>query len=100
MSDYINFQIGEKFPLPIKQQQDGGMFQIDANGIMFILQLSHNSSIFSWFFSKYGYLQHSSQIYRVISVLISSIAVSPLQKIFFSWIFLSSHFLPKFGSSL
>lgn len=45
MSDYINFQIGEKFPLPIKQQQDGGMFQIDANGIMFILQLSHTDII-------------------------------------------------------
>lgn len=45
MSDYTNFQIGEHFPLPIKNQQDGGMFQIDANGAMFILQLSHTDII-------------------------------------------------------
>ncbi|MCH3958267.1 MAG: hypothetical protein LKE51_01400 [Selenomonas sp.] len=45
MSDYTNFQIGEKFPLPIRTQQDGGMFQIDANGSMFILQLSHTDVI-------------------------------------------------------
>lgn len=42
---YTNFQIGEHFPLPIKNQQDGGMFQIDANGCMFILQLSHTDII-------------------------------------------------------
>ena len=45
MSDYMNFQVGEHFPLPIKNQQDGGMFQIDANGCMFILQLSHTDII-------------------------------------------------------
>lgn len=45
MSNYTNFQIGEKFPLPIKTQMDGGMFQIDANGCMFILQLSHTDVI-------------------------------------------------------
>ena len=45
MSDYINFQIGDKFPLPIRTQQDGGMFQIDANGCMFILQLSRTDII-------------------------------------------------------
>lgn len=45
MSDYMNFQIGDKFPLPIKTQQDGGMFQIDANGCMFILQLSRTDII-------------------------------------------------------
>ena len=45
MSDYTNFQVGEHFPLPIKNQQDGGMFQIDANGSMFILQLSHTDII-------------------------------------------------------
>ena len=45
MSNYANFQVGEKFPLPIKNQQDGGLFQIDANGCMFILQLSHHDVI-------------------------------------------------------
>lgn len=40
MSNYANFQVGEKFPMPIKTQMDGGMFQIDTNGCMFILQLS------------------------------------------------------------
>ena len=39
--DYTNFEIGQPFPLPIKAQGDGGLFQIDANGIMFILQLSN-----------------------------------------------------------
>lgn len=41
----INFQVGEKFPLPIKNQGDGGLFQIDANGCMFILQLSQTDVI-------------------------------------------------------
>lgn len=45
MSNYANFQVGEKFPLPIKNQQDGGLFQIDANGCMFILQLSRTDVI-------------------------------------------------------
>lgn len=45
MSDYTNFQVGEPFPLPIKNQLDGGMFQVDANGCMFILQLSHTDII-------------------------------------------------------
>ncbi len=45
MSNYANFQVGEKFPLPIKNQQDGGLFQIDANGCMFILQLSRHDVI-------------------------------------------------------
>ncbi len=45
MNSYANFQIGEKFPLPIKNQQDGGLFQIDANGCMFILQLSRHDVI-------------------------------------------------------
>ena len=45
MSNYENFQVGEKFPLPIKNQQDGGLFQIDANGCMFILQLSRHDVI-------------------------------------------------------
>ena len=40
MSEYTNFEIGQKFPLPIATQADGAMFQVDANGAMFILQLS------------------------------------------------------------
>ena len=43
--DYINFQVGEQFPLPIQAAGDGGMFQIDANGTMFILQLSKTDII-------------------------------------------------------
>lgn len=43
--DCINFQVGEKFPLPIQNQGDGGLFQIDANGCMFILQLSRTDVI-------------------------------------------------------
>lgn len=39
--DYTNFEIGQQFPLPIKAAGDGGLFQIDANGIMFILRLSN-----------------------------------------------------------
>lgn len=37
---YIQFQIGDKFPLPIHAQGDGGLFQYDCNGMMFILRLS------------------------------------------------------------
>jgi hypothetical protein len=43
--DYTNFQVGETFPLPIQAGSDGGLFQIDANGILFILQLSHTDII-------------------------------------------------------
>ena len=42
---YTNFQVGEKFPLPIQAAGDGGLFQIDANGMMFILQLSNTDVI-------------------------------------------------------
>ena len=42
---YTNFQVGEKFPLPIQSQGDGGLFQIDINGAMFILQLSRTDVI-------------------------------------------------------
>lgn len=45
MSDMINFQVGDMFPLPINAQGDGGLFQIDANGILFILQLSNTDVI-------------------------------------------------------
>lgn len=34
------FKVGEKFPLPIQSQGDGGLFQYDINGAMFILKLS------------------------------------------------------------
>ena len=45
MSEYTNFEIGQKFPMPITTQADGAMFQIDANGAMFILQLSRTDVI-------------------------------------------------------
>ena len=45
MNDYTSFEVGQKFPLPIRTQADGGMFQLDANGAMFILQLSHTDVI-------------------------------------------------------
>ena len=37
---YVNFQVGEKFPLVIKAAGDGGIFQYDINGAIFILKLS------------------------------------------------------------
>ena len=45
MSEYTNFEIGQKFPMPITTQADGAMFQVDANGAMFILQLSRTDVI-------------------------------------------------------
>ncbi len=42
---YTDFQIGEKFPLPIRQQGEGGLFQVDANGAMFILHLAKSDMI-------------------------------------------------------
>ena len=42
---YTNFQVGEKFPLPIKNQGEGGLFQVDVNGAMFILQLAKSDII-------------------------------------------------------
>lgn len=42
---YTNFQVGEKFPLPNRSQGDGGLFQVDVNGAMFILQLSKSDII-------------------------------------------------------
>ena len=45
MSEYTNFEVGQKFPLPIATQADGAMFQVDANGAMFILQLSRTDVI-------------------------------------------------------
>ena len=42
---YTNFQIGEKFPLLIRQQGEGGLFQVDVNGAMFILQLAKSDII-------------------------------------------------------
>jgi hypothetical protein len=43
--NYINFQVGEKFPLPIAASGDGGSFQIDRNGMMFLLQMSRTDII-------------------------------------------------------
>ncbi|EKU72292.1 hypothetical protein [Selenomonas sp. F0473] len=45
MSESVNFSVGEPFPLPILAQADGGMFQADKNGIMFLLQLSRTDAI-------------------------------------------------------
>ena len=45
MSEYTNFEVGQKFPMPIATQADGAMFQVDANGAMFILQLSRTDVI-------------------------------------------------------
>lgn len=42
---YTNFEVGETFPLPIAARGDGGLFQVDANGAMFILQLSRTDVI-------------------------------------------------------
>ena len=54
MSNYQSFTVGEPFPLPIVHQADGGMFQVDGSGAMFILQLSRafifdfNIFVFKW----------------------------------------------------
>ena len=45
MSTSVNFSVGDPFPMPILAQADGGMFQVDRNGIMFLLQLSHTDAI-------------------------------------------------------
>lgn len=42
---YTNFEVGQTFPLPIRAKGDGALFQLDANGAMFILQLSHTDII-------------------------------------------------------
>ena len=42
---YTNFEIGEKFPLPIQTAGDGALVQADSNGSMFLLQLSHTDII-------------------------------------------------------
>ena len=42
---YTNFEVGQAFPLPIRTPGDGGLFQIDRNGVMFILKLSHTDII-------------------------------------------------------
>ena len=45
MSTSTNFAVGEPFPLPIRAEADGGMFQADKNGMMFLLQLSRTDAI-------------------------------------------------------
>ena len=45
MRTSVNFAVGEPFPLPIFAQADGGMFQVDKNGMMFLLQLSRTDAI-------------------------------------------------------
>ena len=45
MMTSMNFAVGELFPLPVLAQADGGMFQVDRNGMMFLLQLSRTDAI-------------------------------------------------------
>lgn len=45
MMTSMNFAVGEPFPLPVLAQADGGMFQVDRNGMMFLLQLSRTDAI-------------------------------------------------------
>ena len=45
MMTSMNFAVGEPFPLPVLAQADGGMFQVDKNGMMFLLQLSRTDAI-------------------------------------------------------
>ena len=42
---YTNFQVGDKFPLPIKAAGEGGIFQYDINGAIFILKLAKTDII-------------------------------------------------------
>ena len=41
----MNFEVGQPVPLPIQAVGDGGMIQVDANGVMFILRLSRTDVI-------------------------------------------------------
>ena len=43
--EYTNFQVGENFPLPIQASGEGGLFQFDINGPMFILKLNRSDLI-------------------------------------------------------
>ena len=45
MRESVHFSVGDPFPLPILIQSDGGMFQVDKNGMMFLLQLSRTDAI-------------------------------------------------------
>ena len=45
MSTSVNFAVGAPFPMPVLGQTDGGMFQVDRNGMMFLLQLSRTDAI-------------------------------------------------------
>lgn len=45
MSTSVNFAVGDPFPMPVLAQTDGGMFQVDRNGMMFLLQLSRTDAI-------------------------------------------------------
>lgn len=42
---YTNFQVGEAFPLAIQASGEGGLFQFDINGPMFILKLNKSDLI-------------------------------------------------------
>ena len=45
MGTSVNFSVGDPFPLPVLAQADGGMFQADKNGMMFVLQLSRTDAV-------------------------------------------------------
>lgn len=45
MGTSVNFSVGDPFPLPVLAQTDGGMFQADKNGMMFVLQLSRTDAV-------------------------------------------------------
>ena len=42
---YTNFQVGEAFPLAIQASGEGGLFQFDINGPMFILKLNKTKAL-------------------------------------------------------
>ena len=39
MSTSTNFAVGEPFPLPVLAQADGGMFQVDRNGMLAVTEV-------------------------------------------------------------
>ncbi len=44
-TSYASFEVGQPFPLPIREKGDGALFQVDANGMMFLLKLSRTDVI-------------------------------------------------------
>lgn len=44
-TSYASFEVGQPFPLPIREKGDGALFQVDGSGIMFLLKLSRTDVI-------------------------------------------------------